>query len=168
MGGRRRPTFDVGHARELYESGLTAEQVGQVLGVDKTTICRHLHRAGLIRPGPPKRPLVSTERIVELRDQGLIWREVGAAVGLSEASARHRYWAAKGVPRVRGQSWRVPKPPQPAPAPSERKPPRWSDEQLLEFKAMGATHSQVAEATGMTYQAVANRLYRIRRRRERS
>ena len=60
---------------------MTAEQVGRLLGVDKTTICRHLHRLGVIRPGPPKRPLVSSEQIVQLRDQSLIWREIGAAVG---------------------------------------------------------------------------------------
>jgi len=60
---------------------MTARQVGEVLGVNKNTICRHLSRLGVIRPSPPKRPLVSTERIVQLRDSGVIWREIGAPVG---------------------------------------------------------------------------------------
>lgn len=48
--------------------------------------------------------------------------------------------------------------------PAEPQRPRWSDGQLLELKAMGASHRQVAEASGMTYRAVATRLYRTRRR----
>ena len=122
----------------------------------------------MIRPGPPKRPRASTERIAQLRDSGVIWREVGAAVGMTAESARARYWAAKGIRRVPGQPFITPKPPKtpkPEPAPAKPAPPRWTDEQLLEFKAMGASHRQVAETTGLTYGAVATRLYRARRRR---
>ena len=166
MGGRRGPTFDVARARELYESGLTAQQVGQVLGVSKDAVCTHLRRLGVIRPGPLKKPSVSTERVVQLHDQGMTWTEISAAVGMTPESVRARYWAAKGIRRVRGQPFHLPRAPKPSkPEPlAAPKPPRWSDEQLLALKAMGASHRQVAETTGMSYQAVATRLYRARRR----
>jgi hypothetical protein len=118
VGGRRGPTFDVARARELYESGMTAQQVGQVLGVSKDAVCTHLSRLGVIRPGPPKKPLVSTERIVQLRDQGARWTEIGATVGMTPESVRARYWAAEGIRRVPGQPYITPKAPKP-----QRPPP---------------------------------------------
>ena len=167
MGGRRGPTFDVARARELYESGMTAKQVGQVLGVSTDAVCTHLSRLGVIRPGPLKKPQVSTEQVVRLRDQGARWTEIAAAVGMTPESVRARYWAAKGFRRVPWQPFlppRAPKSPKPEPSPPKPEPARWSDEQLLELKAMGASHRQVAETTGLTYGAVATRLYRARLR----
>jgi hypothetical protein len=153
--------------RELYESGMTAQQVGAVLGVSKDAICTHLSRLGVIRPGPLKKPRASTQRITQVRDAGMTWREVGAAVGMTAESAHARYWAAKGIRRVPGQPFitpKAPKTPKPEPPPAAATRPRWSDAQLLELKAMGASHRQVAETTGLTYGAVATRLYRARRR----
>ena len=167
VSGRRGPTFDVARARALYESGMTAKEVGAVLGVSKDAICTHLSRLKVIRQGPLKKPHVSTERIVQLRDQGTGWTEIGAAVGITAGSVRARYWAANGVRRIPGQPFNPPKAPlapKPDPPPAKPKAPRWSDEQLLELKALGASHRQVAEATGLTYGAVATRLYRARRR----
>jgi hypothetical protein len=168
VGGRRGPTFDVARARELYESGMTAQQVGEVLGVSKDAVCTHLSRLGVIRPGPPKKPRVSTERIIQLRDdEGARWTEIAALVGMTEGSVRARYWAANGFRRVPGQPFtppRAPRPPKPDPPPAAPRPPRWSDEQLLALKAMGASHRQVAATTGLTYGAVATRLYRARLR----
>lgn len=146
---------------------MTAKQVGDVLGVSKDAVCTQLSRIGVIRPGPLKKPSVSTERIVELHDGGAGWTEIGVAVGMTAESVRARYWAAKGIRRVRGQPFNLPKepkPPKPDPPPAAPKPPRCSDEQLLALKAMGASHRQVAETTGLSYQAVANRLYRARLR----
>ena len=160
MGGRRGPTFDVARARELYESGMTAKQVGQALGVSKDAICTHLSRLGVIRPGPLKKPQVSTARIVQLRDQGAGWTEISATVGMTAESVRARYWTANGVRRVPGEPFITPKAPKPS---RSTRPPGWSAVQLLALKAMGASHRQVAEATGLTYGAVATRLYRARR-----
>ena len=167
MGGRTGPTFDVTRACALYESGMTAKQVGQVLGVSTDAVCTHLSRLGVIRPGPLKKPQVSTERIVQLRDSGAGWTEISAAVGMTPESVRARYWTTHGVRRIPGQPFtppKAPKPPKPDPPPAKPTSPRWSDEQLLELKAMGASHRQVAEATGLSYGAVATRLYRTRLR----
>jgi hypothetical protein len=125
VGGRRGPTFDVTRARELYETGMTAQQVGDVLGVSEDAICTHLSRLGVIRPGPPKKPMASTQRIVQMRDAGLTWREVGATVGMTGESAHARYWAAKGIRRVPGHPSSPPSHLEPrSPSRRRRNPPR--------------------------------------------
>ena len=67
---------DVKRAADLYTQGWTLRQIGAELGVHWSTVSEQLQRAGVaMRRGAPAQP-ASTQQIVELRDQGLTWRDV--------------------------------------------------------------------------------------------
>jgi hypothetical protein len=153
VGGRRGPSSDVIRARELYESGMTAKQVGEVLGVSKDAICTNLSRIGAIRPGPPKKPRVSTERSVQLR----LRRDLARGRRRGRHERRKRPGPLLGwlrafdvFPVSRLITPKAPKAPKPDPSTTAPKSPRWSDDQLLALKSLGASHRQVNEATGPT------------------
>jgi IS30 family transposase len=68
---------DVNRAADLYALGWTLRQIAAELNLTQSTVSEQLRRAGVTmrRTGPPAHA-ASTERIVELRDQGLTWNEV--------------------------------------------------------------------------------------------
>jgi transcriptional regulator with XRE-family HTH domain len=80
----------------LYAQGRTLRQIGAELGISSTTVSEHLRRAGVImrRSGPSSHP-VSTQQILELRDQGLTWSEVAEQVGMTVSGAWSRYRRAR-------------------------------------------------------------------------
>ena len=64
--------MDVDRAAELYVAGWTLRRIGAELGVDHRTVAVRLHRAGVtMRRGGAPRYEVDTQRILDLRDQGL-------------------------------------------------------------------------------------------------
>jgi hypothetical protein len=75
---------EVKRAAELYAQGWSLRQIGAELGVRWTAVNDQLHRAGVTmrRGGPPAHP-ASTQKIMELRDQGLTWTEVAKQVDMT-------------------------------------------------------------------------------------
>jgi hypothetical protein len=87
---------DVERAAELYAEGWTLSQIGAELGVRSNVVHDHLRRAGVtMRPaGAPTHP-ASTQKILDLRDQGLTWTEVAPRVGMTVSGAWSRYRNAR-------------------------------------------------------------------------
>jgi hypothetical protein len=73
---------EVERAADLYAEGWTLRQIGAELGIHSAAVSHQLDRAGvpMRRGGPPAHP-TSKEQILELRDQGLTWTEVGRTGG---------------------------------------------------------------------------------------
>lgn len=87
---------DVKLATDLYAEGWTLRQIGAEFGLAETTVSDQLRHAGvtLRRSGPPAHP-ASTDRILELRDQGLTWNEVAEQVDMTVSGAWSRYRRAQ-------------------------------------------------------------------------
>lgn len=80
---------------ERYRKGQSVHQLAAHFGVSHMAILRALPADEPRRPvGFRQRPDVSTTDVVELRDSGLTWEQVGARVGLSLGGARKRYLTA--------------------------------------------------------------------------
>jgi IS30 family transposase len=61
---------DVKRAADLYAQGRTLREIGAELGVYLSTVSEQLQRAGITRrSGGPSSHSVSTQQILELRDQ---------------------------------------------------------------------------------------------------
>lgn len=76
---------------ELYADGATVERVAAAMGVTAPTVSRRLRAAGVaMRPGGVRLP-VTDRQILDLRLQGLLWREVAAAVGMTRPGVHARY-----------------------------------------------------------------------------
>jgi hypothetical protein len=70
----------------------TLRQIGAELGVTATTVSHQLRRAGVtMRRGGPSAHPASTQQILELRDQGLTWREIAEQVDMTVSGAWSRY-----------------------------------------------------------------------------
>jgi hypothetical protein len=87
---------DVQRAADLYAQGWTLRWIGAELGLTETTIGDQLRRARVTmrRSGPPAHS-ASTDQIVELRDQGLTWREVAEQVDMTVSGVWSRYRRAR-------------------------------------------------------------------------
>ena len=90
--------MDVKRAADLYAQGWTLRQIGAELGVTATTISQQGFRQGagvsMRRVGASAHP-ASTQRILELRDQGLTWPEIAEQVGMTVSGAWSRYRRAR-------------------------------------------------------------------------
>jgi hypothetical protein len=77
---------DLQRAADLYAQGWTLRQIGAELGVPWTAVGHQFRGAGVTmrRVGPPAHP-ASTQRIVQLRNQGLTWPEVAQQVDTSDS-----------------------------------------------------------------------------------
>jgi len=87
---------DVERAADLYAQGRTLRQISAELGVPWTAVSHQLRRAGVTmrRGGPPSHP-VSTEQVIELRNQELTWSEVAEQVDMTVSGAWSRYRRAR-------------------------------------------------------------------------
>jgi hypothetical protein len=89
---RYRGAVDVQRAADLYARGWTLRQIGAELGIHWSTVSQQLQQVGVtMRTGAPPAHPASTERIVELRDQGLTWNEVAEQVDMTVSGAWSRY-----------------------------------------------------------------------------
>jgi predicted DNA-binding transcriptional regulator AlpA len=89
----------------LYTQGWTLRQISAELDLSATTVSQQLRRAGItMRRGVPPRP-ASTQRIVELRDQGLTWPAVAEQVGMTVSGAWSRYRRARPPKPARLGRW---------------------------------------------------------------
>jgi hypothetical protein len=97
---------DINRAAELYAQGWTLRQIGAELGVHWSTVSEQLQSAGItMRPsGPPAHP-ASTQQILELREQGLTWREVAEQVDMTVSGAWSRYRKARPPKPARLGRW---------------------------------------------------------------
>ena len=76
-------------------------RIGAQLGVDHRKVAVRLHPAGVtMRRGGPARYEVDTQRILDLRDQGLTMTAVAAQVGMSVPGAWARYYRARPTARA--------------------------------------------------------------------
>jgi hypothetical protein len=92
---------DLDRAVELYVAGWTLRRIGAELGVDHRTVAVWLHRAGVtIRRGGAPRYELDTQRILDLRDQGLTMTAVAAQVGMSVPGVWARYYRARPAKRA--------------------------------------------------------------------
>jgi len=83
--------FDVNEAE-----GRTLRQIGAQLGLPWTALSQQLRRSGVpMRRGGPSSHPTSTQRILELRDQGLTWNEVANEVDMTFSGAWSRYRKAR-------------------------------------------------------------------------
>ena len=98
--------MDVKRAADLYAQGWTLRQIGAELGVTATTISQQLQGAGVSmrRVGASAHP-ASTQRILELRDQGLTWPEIAEQVGMTVSGAWSRYRRARPSKSQRLGRW---------------------------------------------------------------
>jgi hypothetical protein len=80
--------MDVERAAELYAQGWTLRQTGTELGVHWATVSQQLRKAGVTmrRSGPAAHP-ASTQKILDLRDQGLTWNQIAQQVGMTVSGA---------------------------------------------------------------------------------
>lgn len=104
--GKTWSRLDLDEARRLYDSGLRCRQVGQRLGVGASYISRRLRQARIPmrpsgRPLTTPAPTVDPAEIVRLREQGVTYTAIAAALGLSRDMARDRYLKAAGRRRRR-------------------------------------------------------------------
>jgi hypothetical protein len=97
---------DAKRAADLYAQGLTLRQIGAELGVPWTAVSQQLRRAGVTmrRSGPSAHP-ASTQKILELRDQGLTWNEVAKQVDMTVSGAWSRYRRARPSQSPRLGRW---------------------------------------------------------------
>ena len=87
--------MNVERAADLYAQGWTLRQISAELGLSATTVSQQLRRAGItMRRGAPAHP-ASTQRILELHDQGLTWPEVANQVDMTVSGAWSRYRKAR-------------------------------------------------------------------------
>jgi hypothetical protein len=97
---------DVKHASDLYARGWTLREIGADLGLSSTTVSEQLWRADVImrRGGPSSHP-ASTQRILELRDQGVTWPEIAEQVDMTVSGAWSRYRRARPPKSPRLGRW---------------------------------------------------------------
>jgi hypothetical protein len=97
---------DVKRAAELYAEGWTLSQIGAELDVRSNVVHDHLRRAGVtMRPvGAPTHP-ASTQKILDLRAQGLTWTEVAEHVDMTVSGAWSRYRRARPPKSTRLGRW---------------------------------------------------------------
>ncbi len=88
--------MDVKRAADLYAQGWTLRQIGAELGAHWAAVGDQLHRANVTMRsgGHPAHP-VSTQQILQLRDQGLTWNEVAEQVDMTVSGAWSRYRRAR-------------------------------------------------------------------------
>ena len=103
---RHRGAVDVKRAADLYAMGWTLREIGAELGIHWSTVSERLQSAGITMRsgGPPAHP-ASTERILELRDQGLTWDEVADQVDMTVSGAWSRYRRARPPQSPRLGRW---------------------------------------------------------------
>lgn len=95
---RTRSQAQVAEAKRLYHLGLDTRAVAAQMGVDPRTVARWL--AGEVRrTGPRGRVDVATSLILQLRAEGLSWREIAADTGMSPTGVRLRHDQATGKGR---------------------------------------------------------------------
>jgi predicted DNA-binding transcriptional regulator AlpA len=106
MGGRYGGAVDVQRAADLYAQGRTLRQIAAELGVHWSTVSQQLQGAGItIRSGGPPAHPASTQRILQLRHQGLTWNEVAEQVGMTASGAWSRYRRARPPQSPRLGRW---------------------------------------------------------------
>lgn len=89
-------------ARAAYAAGATTREIADSLGVSPTMVSRWVGPDALRRTGPRGRADVRDARIVELRDAGMSFAEIGRRVGMSKSGVTHRYRiATEGARRDR-------------------------------------------------------------------
>lgn len=70
-------------AGELYESGMTLEQVAAEIGVHWASVPRLLKRAGVSSRSPGRKRTIDRERVRGFAAQGMAQREIARRVGCS-------------------------------------------------------------------------------------
>jgi hypothetical protein len=90
----------------MYAQGWTLHQIAAESGLTETTVSDQLRRAGITmrRGGPPAHP-ASTRQILELRDRGLTWKQVGKQVDMTVSGAWSRYRKARPLKPPRLGRW---------------------------------------------------------------
>lgn len=122
-------------------------QVAAELGVNQTTVSRRLRAAGIeIRARGAARLNVSDMEILRLRGEGLLWREVGARVGMSTPGV-HARWRRL---QAEGHS-----DPLPAAAGGGSTRPHPDMERAVELYVGGMTAPQVGMQLGVTGSTVS-------------
>ena len=89
---------DVAEVIALYQAGRSLNQIAEKFGVRHTTIHYHLRRQGVtLRPTGVKdlRRMPTTQRIEQLRAQGLTWAQVAEQVGMSTDGVKRRIYRAR-------------------------------------------------------------------------
>ena len=89
---------DVAQVIALYEAGRSLNQIAEKFGVRHTTIYYHLRRQGVtLRPTGVHglRRMPTTQRIEQLRAQGLTWAQVAEQVGMSTDGVKRRIYRAR-------------------------------------------------------------------------
>ena len=89
---------DLAEVIALYKAGRTLKQVAAQLGVNPTTVYYHLRRQDVtLRPTGVRglRRMPTTQRIEQLRAQGLTWAQVAEQVGMSVDGVKHRIYRSR-------------------------------------------------------------------------
>ena len=82
---------DVAEVIALYEAGRSLHRIAEMFGVNHTTINYHLRREGVaLRPNGTHELPISTKEILQLREQGWTYKQIGERVGVSPDTARRR------------------------------------------------------------------------------
>lgn len=97
----RKPEEEISKIIELYNTGLSAAKVGEIVGLSQATIHKHLKRRGLARP--KRKPQEEINKIVELYNTGLSTAGVGKVVGLAPQTVR-KHLLRRGVVRSKSEA----------------------------------------------------------------
>jgi transposase-like protein len=101
------PTVDSAYIVALYLEGRTQVEVARQVGCTHQTVSVYVRQAGVVRPRPPRRPppppaprpVVDSERIIELYRQGHSEEATAAIVGCSRKAVVRVLREAGIVPR---------------------------------------------------------------------
>uniref|UniRef100_A0A6M3JL34 Putative DNA binding, helix-turn-helix domain containing protein n=1 Tax=viral metagenome TaxID=1070528 RepID=A0A6M3JL34_9ZZZZ len=94
----RGKAVDVAKAIELYEKGVSMNEIGRQLGHHHGVIAYHIHKSGtpIHNPRQQRNP-ISTDYIKELYEEGMSTIEIGETVGLTPQAIYGRLLKA-GIP----------------------------------------------------------------------
>ncbi len=85
------PSRPADPAVALYLGGMTLTQVAARLGSNRWRISKRIQAAGTTIRAPKGRMPVDDMEIMRLRSEGLVWRQIGAEVGMTPRGARARF-----------------------------------------------------------------------------
>lgn len=85
------PSTPEDSAVAMYLGGMTLTQVAARLGSNRWRISKRIRAAGVPTRAPRGRMPVDDMEIMRLRSEGLVWRQIGAQVGMTPRGARARF-----------------------------------------------------------------------------
>ncbi|ASK88501.1 hypothetical protein [Sphingorhabdus sp. SMR4y] len=87
--------IDMAEIEEMRERGLSYRQIGNKLGISHNMVCHYCHEHGIVGPNDFSRPSKKyppeiDAHILQMREQGIGYRQIAAELDAPETSIRNR------------------------------------------------------------------------------